>query len=140
MKTKILIFLILCFCNTLIADIYSDWNIQDLGSIVCLIKYSDDKLAMLNLGVSKQLGDNLQISSIEVKDKVIFEILYNNGTSKAYDLSQHVSPYAVITMGNYANSLINALYNAHTVKLYCNNRLTHTFQLKNLTELLNIYR
>lgn len=43
-------------------------------------------------------------------------------------------------MGYRANSLINDLYNAHTVKLYVNNRLVHTFQLKNLTQLLNKYK
>lgn len=137
---KLTLLLILCFSNILIADMYSDWNITDLDSMVVLIKYSDDKLSMLNLGVSQYLGDNLQISSIKIEDKTIFQILYNDGTSKAYDLSQHVNPYSVIVMGNYATTLINALYNAHTVKLYCNDRLMHTFQLKNLTELLNRYR
>ena len=137
---KLTLLLILCFSNILIAETYSDWNITDMGSMVSLIKYSDDKLAMLNLGISRHLGDNLQISSINIEDKTIFQILYNDGTIKNYDLIQHVNPYSVIVMGNYATTLINALYNAHTVKLYCNDKLTHTFQLKNLTGLLNRYK
>lgn len=137
---KLTLLLILCLSNILTADIYTDWYIQDLNGMVVLTKYSNDKLSMLTLGVSEVLGDNLQISSIKIGNKTIFQILYNDGTSKTYDLSQHVNPYSVIIMGNYATTLINALYNAHTVKLYCNDKLTHTFQLKNLTELLNRYK
>lgn len=119
---------------------YADWNIEDLNGMVVLLKYSDDKLGMFTLGISKVMGNNIQILSLAIEENTIIDILYNNGTSKRYDLSENFNPGSVIIMGYRANSLINDLYNAHTVKLYVNNRLVHTFQLKNLTQLLNKYK
>lgn len=119
---------------------YTDWNIEDLNGMVVLLKYSDDKLGMFTLGISKVMGDNIQILSLAIEENTIIDLLYNNGTSKRYDLSANSNPGSVIIMGYRATSLINDLYNAHTVKLYVNNRLVHTFQLKNLTQLLNKYK
>lgn len=61
---------------------YADWNIEDLNGMVVLLKYSDDKLGMFTLGISKVMGNNIQILSLAIEENTIIDILYNNGTSK----------------------------------------------------------
>lgn len=140
MKKVLIFFLLFIINNIAVAVLDTDWAMQDLNGMIVFTKYSDDnKAGILTLSVSKVLGDNLQIAGLLIEENTIMEILYN-GTSKRYDLSANASLGGVVIMGYRATSLINDLYNAHTVKLYINNKLAYTFLLKNLTTLLNKYK
>ncbi|KLI44290.1 hypothetical protein SZ52_01950 [Brachyspira hyodysenteriae] len=138
---KKIILTLLLFSNLLIANIYSDWNIQNLGSMIVLVKYSTDQLGMFTIGLSDIMGDNVQIIHYDLHNgDTAIKIIYDDGNSELYDLDEYTSGSSIIISGETASFLIDNLYNAQKVYIYCDNILVCKFELKNLTSLLNNYR
>jgi hypothetical protein len=135
---KILILLFISF-NFLLADIYEDWTIQDLGSMVVLVKYSTDKLGMFTLGLSS-MGNNIQIvnSKITSNKETLIKIDYSDDYV-VYSVNEYTANSSIIIMGDIASFLIDKLYNAKKVSIYSDKRLVCEYELKNLTDLLNSY-
>ncbi|CRF31358.1 hypothetical protein R4K54_03205 [Brachyspira murdochii] len=138
---KKIIFIILLLSNFLNADIYTDWNIQNLGSMIVLVKYSTDKLGMFTIGLSDIMGDNVQIIHYNLHNAdTAIKIVYDDNNSKLYGLDEYTSGSSIIISGDIASFLIDNLYNVNEVFIYCDNSLICQFELKDLTDLLNKYR
>lgn len=135
---KKIIILFLSFNMFLYSDMYSDWNIQNLGTMVVFVKYSKSKLGMLTIGVS-DFSNNIQINSINISGNTIIEIIYPDENKILYDVTEYTNVYSIILYNNEANSILDKLIGASKIRIWCDNDIVEEFLLDNLTDLLNEY-
>lgn len=135
---KKIIILFLSFNMFLYSDMYSDWNIQNLGTMVVFVKYSKSKLGMLTIGVS-DFSNNIQINSINISGNTIMEIIYPDENKISYDVTEYTNVYSIILYNNEANSILDKLIGASKIRIWCDDDIVEEFLLDNLTDLLNEY-